>query len=110
MRTLTDTQRGHLQSPNRSTHLRVEVDRTGSGNWINLNDLDGIDWVILGGESGPRARPMEESWVIEIRDQCVESEVPFFFKQWGGVNKKKAGRILDGRIWDEVPEASLKVA
>jgi len=66
-------------------------------------DLTGIDWVIVGGESGPRARPMDPAWVIEIRDQCVEQGVAFFFKQWGGVNKKKAGRILDGRTWDEMP-------
>lgn len=67
-------------------------------------DLEGIDWVIVGGESGPRARPMRESWVIEIRDQCRAAAVPFFFKQWGGTNKKKAGRLLDGQIWDEMPE------
>lgn len=66
-------------------------------------DLTGIDWVIVGGESGPRARPMDEEWVLEIRDQCVDQGVPFFFKQWGGTNKKKAGRILQGRTWDEMP-------
>ena len=66
-------------------------------------DLTGIDWVIVGGESGPRARPMNEEWVLEIRDQCVDQGVPFFFKQWGGTNKKKAGRILQGRTWDEMP-------
>ncbi|MBN2226983.1 MAG: phage Gp37/Gp68 family protein [candidate division Zixibacteria bacterium] len=66
-------------------------------------NLRGIDWVIVGGESGPKARPMEPSWVVEIRDQCFDSGVPFFFKQWGGKNKKKAGRILDGRTWDEMP-------
>ncbi|MBI4285928.1 MAG: phage Gp37/Gp68 family protein [Chloroflexi bacterium] len=65
--------------------------------------LQSIDWVILGGESGPRARPLKESWVIDIRNQCQKNKVPFFFKQWGGVNKKKTGRQLDGRIWDEVP-------
>jgi protein gp37 len=68
----------------------------------NLN-LVGIDWVILGGESGPYSRPMKLSWVTSIRDQCQKHEVPFFFKQWGGANKKKAGRELDGRIWDEMP-------
>jgi protein gp37 len=68
----------------------------------NLN-LRGIDWVILGGESGPRARPIRESWVIGVRDQCRESGIPFFFKQWGGVRKKKAGRMLEGRTWDEMP-------
>ncbi|MBN1918646.1 MAG: phage Gp37/Gp68 family protein [Verrucomicrobia bacterium] len=74
-------------------------------------DLDGIDWVIVGGESGPRARPMEESWVRDVRDQCLDAGVPFFFKQWGGVNKKKRGRLLDGRTWDEMPTlASARTA
>jgi protein gp37 len=66
-------------------------------------DLRGIDWAIVGGESGPGARPMPEAWVVEIRDQCLRSRVPFFFKQWGGVNKKRAGRILEGRTWDQMP-------
>ncbi len=65
--------------------------------------LDGIQWVIVGGESGPGARSMDPAWVIEIRDRCQAAGVPFFFKQWGGVNKKKAGRLLDGRVWDEMP-------
>jgi protein gp37 len=65
--------------------------------------LNGIDWVIVGGESGPRARPIEKEWVVEIKNQCQNTEVPFFFKQWGGTNKKKAGRELDGRIWSETP-------
>jgi protein gp37 len=65
--------------------------------------LEGIDWVIVGGESGPRARPIEQDWVIRIRDKCVASQTPFFFKQWGGKNKKKNGRILDGRLWGEMP-------
>jgi protein gp37 len=69
----------------------------------NLN-LEGIDWVIVGGESGPGARPMSPSWVMEIRDQCLAAQVPFFFKQWGGTNKKKSGRLLEGRTWDEMPE------
>ncbi len=67
-----------------------------------LNLID-INWVIVGGESGPGARPMLEDWVTDIRDQCRKAEVPFFFKQWGGVNKKKAGRLLEGRTWDEMP-------
>jgi len=67
-------------------------------------DLAGIDWVIVGGESGPGARPMHEEWVVEIKDQCLRTEVPFFFKQWGGVRKKKAGRMLQGRTWDQMPE------
>ena len=67
-------------------------------------DLSGIDWVIVGGESGPGARPMDAEWVREIRDNCVDSNVPFFFKQWGGVFKKRTGRTLDGRTWDEMPQ------
>lgn len=66
-------------------------------------DLRSIDWAIVGGESGPGARPMDGAWVSDIRDQCVAAHVPFFFKQWGGVNKKKAGRLLGGRTWDEMP-------
>jgi protein gp37 len=69
----------------------------------NLN-LDGIDWVIVGGESGPKARIMKREWVTEIRDQCISKRIPFFFKQWGGINKKKSGRLLDGRIWSELPQ------
>jgi protein gp37 len=65
--------------------------------------LAGIDWVIVGGESGPGARVMRKEWVIQIRDRCVAAQVPFFFKQWGGTNKKKSGRRLEGRIWDEMP-------
>ena len=65
--------------------------------------LDGIDWVIVGGESGPRARPMKPEWVFEIRDACERFGVPFFFKQWGGVFKKSTGRVLDGRTWDDMP-------
>jgi protein gp37 len=66
-------------------------------------NLSGIDWVIVGGESGPKARPMDAEWVRDIRDQCASAQVPFFFKQWGGRNKKKAGRIRDGRTWDGMP-------
>ena len=66
-------------------------------------EFDKIDWVIVGGESGPGARPIEKQWVTGIRDQCVDADVPFFFKQWGGFNKKKAGRLLDGRTWEEMP-------
>lgn len=67
---------------------------------LNLNN---IDWVIVGGESGPNARPIKEEWVLEIRDACNKENVPFFFKQWGGKNKKKTGRLLENRIWDEMP-------
>jgi protein gp37 len=66
-------------------------------------DLSGIDWVIVGGESGPRARPMHAEWVREVRDQCVAAAVPFFFKQWGGFRPKQGGRDLDGREWSEFP-------
>jgi protein gp37 len=66
-------------------------------------DLREIDWAIVGGESGPGARPIDPEWVIEIRDQCLEAKVPFFFKQWGGVQKKKTGRALEGRTWDQMP-------
>ena len=66
-------------------------------------NLKGIGWVIVGGESGPGARPMDPAWVIDIRNQCRKARVPFFFKQWGGVRKKKAGRLLEGRTWDEMP-------
>jgi len=66
-------------------------------------DLSNIDWVIVGGESGPGARPMKEEWVLSIRDQCLEANVPFFFKQWGGLRKKIRGRELDGRTYDDLP-------
>jgi protein gp37 len=69
-------------------------------------DLTGIDWVIVGGESGPKARPMKEEWATSIRDQCLDAGVAFFFKQWGGTNKKRSGRTLEGRIWDEMPRAA----
>ena len=65
-------------------------------------NLEGISWVIVGGESGAGARPMAEEWVLSIRDQCRQARLPFFFKQWGGWNKKKAGRLLEGRTYDEM--------
>ncbi|MCY4644479.1 MAG: phage Gp37/Gp68 family protein [Bacteriovoracales bacterium] len=65
--------------------------------------LKGIDWVIVGGESGPNARPMKSGWVTNIKNQCVKKGVPFFFKQWGGIRKHKTGRLLEGRTWDEMP-------
>lgn len=71
---------------------------------LDALDLSGIDWVIVGGESGPGARPMKEEWAVSIKSKCLAADVPFFFKQWGGVNKKKAGRILEGRTWDQMPE------
>lgn len=72
-------------------------------------NLRGIDWAIVGGESGPGARPMDADWVKDIRDQCVSANVAFFFKQWGGVFKKRTGRELEGRTWDEMPEPLVKL-
>ena len=68
-------------------------------------NLDGIHWVIVGGESGAGARPMQQEWVISIRNQCRRAKVPFFFKQWGGVRKKETGRKLAGRTYDQFPKA-----
>lgn len=79
--------------------LEPLIDDVGS---LNLSD---IDWAIAGGESGPGARPMEVAWVRSIRDQCIDSDVAFHFKQWGGVNKKRKGRLLDGRTWDQFPQS-----
>lgn len=89
----------------RRTHARIKFlslePLLGALPDLNLN---GIDWVIVGGESGPGARPIQENWVTDIRDRCVASGTPFFFKQWGGVRKKLTGRLLDGRTWDEMPD------
>jgi protein gp37 len=71
-------------------------------------ELTNIDWVIVGGESGPKARPMDSSWVLEIMDQCSKEKVAFFFKQWGGVNKKKNGRLLNGRTYDAMPQFRIE--
>jgi len=70
-------------------------------------DLSGIDWVIVGGESGPGARPMDQRWVRDLKDHCAHAKVPFFFKQWGGVVKSRTGRSFDGRTWDEMPDPDL---
>jgi protein gp37 len=70
---------------------------------INKLNLRGIDWIIVGGESGPKSRPLDPDWVRIIRDICLDKKVPFFFKQWGGTNKKKAGHILDRKIWHQMP-------
>ena len=70
--------------------------------------LDGAHWAIVGGESGPGARPMKHEWIEEIRSQCATQVVAFFFKQWGGVNKKISGRVYRGRTWDEFPKNSLR--
>jgi len=72
-------------------------------------NLRGIDWTIVGGESGPGARPMDPAWVISLRDQCRMAGVPFFFKQWGGVRKKATGRTLEGQTWDELPAAASMI-
>jgi protein gp37 len=73
-------------------------------------NLDGVSWAIVGGESGPKARAMKEEWVLEIKDQCLNAGVSFFFKQWGGTNKKKAGRLLEGRTWNELPATIAALA
>jgi protein gp37 len=70
---------------------------------VDLGDLAGIHWVIVGGESGPHARPVDATWVRDVRDACTAAQVPFFFKQWGGRTPKANGRVLDGRVWDEMP-------
>ena len=67
-------------------------------------NLRGIDWVIVGGESGRTPRPMKEEWVIDIKEQCQKANVAFYFKQWGGTNKKKAGKVLEGKVYNEMPE------
>jgi len=72
-------------------------------------DLSGIDWVIVGGESGPGARPIEEAWVIEIRDECRKQKAAFFFKQWGGVRPKSGGRLLRGREWSQYPKPKRRL-
>ncbi len=71
---------------------------------VSSLDYHGIDWAIVGGESGPGSRPVEYQWIADIRDRCVKAGVAFHFKQWGGTNKKKSGRVLDGRTWDEFPD------
>ncbi|MDE0124244.1 MAG: phage Gp37/Gp68 family protein [Bryobacterales bacterium] len=68
-----------------------------------VSSVPWLDWVVCGGESGPGARPMDPAWVRSLRDRCVDSGVPFFFKQWGGTNRKRTGRVLDGRTWDQMP-------
>lgn len=77
------------------------------GPLTNLN-LTNIDWVIVGGESGHRPRPMKPEWVLDIQEQCEQNDIAFFFKQWGGKNKKAAGRVLNGRTYDEMPEIELQ--
>ena len=90
----------HLQTANASTKFISFEPLIGP---VGRLDLSGIDWAIVGGESGPRARPMAEEWAIEIRDQCKDADVAFFFKQWGGVRPKSGGRLLAGREWNQYP-------
>jgi protein gp37 len=75
---------------------------------IDELNLNGIDWVIAGGESGRPARTVDPDWVRYIRDECISQHIPFFFKQWGGFNKKKNGKLLDGRIWNEMPTPKIR--
>jgi protein gp37 len=98
---------GHLQKTGANVKFLSLEPLLGPVSRLNL---EGIDWVIVGGESGPKSRPMSESWVIDIRNQCQNNKVPFFFKQWGGINKKKTGRQLEGRTWEEMPLFSASVS
>jgi protein gp37 len=91
----------HLRSTGAAVKFLSMEPLLGPASNINLH---GIDWVIVGGESGPGARPMKEEWVVGIKEQCIRTKVPFFFKQWGGVHKKKAGRMLHGKTWDQMPQ------
>jgi len=74
---------------------------------IRKINLHGIDWVIVGGESGPGARPIQEDWILDIKQKCIKTKIPFFFKQWGGVRKKETGRMLQGKIWNEWPKVNV---
>jgi protein gp37 len=98
---------GHLQKTGANVKFLSLEPLLGPVSRLNLEE---IDWVIVGGESGPKSRPMSESWVIEIRNHCQNNKVPFFFKQWGGINKKKTGRQLEGRTWEEMPLLSASVS
>lgn len=93
----------HLQNANAGIRFLSIEPLLGQVGRLNLNS---IDWVIVGGESGPRARPMDAQWAIDIRDQCVNARVPFFFKQWGGRSPKSGGRLLEGKEWSQFPERS----
>ena len=88
--------RGCRRPPNLGTHWPVKN--------------PSLDWLIAGGESGPGARAMKREWALTIRDRCIEAGVPFFFKQWGGVRRKEAGRLLEGRAWDEMPNQQVSLS
>lgn len=90
----------HIQKTNAAVRFLSIEPLLGSLGQLDLND---IDWVIVGGESGPNARPMKEEWVLEVRDQCQTFDAAFFFKQWGGYRPKSGGRLLEGREWNEFP-------
>ena len=90
----------HLQDSNASVRFLSIEPLVGA---IGKLDLDGIHWVIVGGESGPGYRPMQLEWAKEVRDQCRASKIPFFFKQWGGLRPKSGGRLLEGREWSQWP-------
>jgi len=98
---------GHLRAT--GAHIKFLSLEPLLGPLPNL-DLSGIHWAIVGGESGPKARPIREEWVTDIRRQCEAASVPFFFKQWGGRNKKKAGRLLEGKTWDAMPAVPAVLA
>lgn len=94
-----------LKTPAKIKYLSIEPMITK----IEQLSLNGIDWVIVGGESGPGARPIKEDWVTYIRDECLKSNVPFFFKQWGGTNKKQAGSLLQGEYWKQYPISKKEI-
>ncbi len=103
--------------PIRTVHLNADNKSESELRWLSIEplledlgrfSLEDISWAVVGGESGPGARPMEADWVRHIRSQCEEQGVPFFFKQWGGVSKKKTGRELDGQTYDAYPEIAAK--
>lgn len=94
-----------LRTPAKIKYLSIEPMITE----VKPLSLKGIDWVIVGGESGPNARPIEEKWVTYVRDECIKSNIPFFFKQWGGTNKKAAGSLLQGNHWKEYPQSNKEI-
>ena len=101
---MAETRMRHLLAVPAPVHFISAEPLLGAIDFLTIANFIHVDWVIVGGESGPWARPMHSDWVRQIRNQCDSAGVNFFFKQWGGKNKKKAGRELDGRTWDEFPE------